>query len=65
MRPAIAFESDERARVYLTNALEPPGEVQLTLDFLPALAQEAAAVNEVKQKRRFTVAIRKSAVCGP
>ena len=51
------FESDERARVYLTNALEPPGDGQLTLDFLPALAHEAEAVNEIKQKRRFTVVI--------
>ena len=49
------FESDERARVYLTNALEPPGEGQLTLDFLPALAHEAEAVNEIKRKQRFTV----------
>ena len=51
------FESDERARVYLTNALEPPGEGQLTLDFLPALAQEAEAVNLIKRKQRFTVVI--------
>ena len=51
------FESDERARVYLTNALEPPGDEQLTLDFLPALAHEAAAVNEIKRKQRFTVVI--------
>ena len=51
------FESDERARVYLTNALEPPGEGQLTLGFLPALAHEAEAVNEIKRKRRFTVVI--------
>ena len=51
------FERDERARVYLTNALEPPGEAQLTLGFLPALAHEAEAVNEIKRKRRFTVVI--------
>ena len=51
------FESDERARVYLTNALEPPVEGQLTLGFLPALAHEAEAVNEIKRKRRFTVVI--------
>ena len=51
------FESNERARVYLTNALEPPGEGQLTLDFLPALALEAEAVNEIKRKQRFTVVI--------
>ena len=51
------FESDERARVYLTNALEPAGDLQLALDILPALANEAAAVNEVKQKKRFTVVV--------
>ena len=51
------FESDERARVYLTNALEPPGDGQLTLDFLPALAHEAEAVNEIKRKQRLTVVI--------
>ena len=51
------FESDERAQVYLTNALEPPGSKQLTLDFLPALAHEAQAVNEIKQHRRFSVVI--------
>ena len=51
------FESDERAQVYLTNALEPPGSKQLTLDFLPALAHEAHAVNEIKLRRRFTVVI--------
>ena len=51
------FESDQRARVYLTNALEPPGDDQLTLDFLPALAHEAQAVNEIKRKQRFTVVI--------
>ena len=51
------FESDERARVYLTNALEPPGDSQLTLDFLPALAHEAQAVNEIKRKQRFIVVI--------
>ena len=51
------FESDERARVYLTNALEPAGSTQLTLDFLPALAHEAQAVNEIKRKQRFTVVI--------
>ena len=49
------FESDERARVYLTNALEPAEDEQLMLDFLPALAHEAKAVNEIKRKQRFTV----------
>ena len=52
------FGSDERAQVYLTNALEPAGDAsQLTLDFLPALAHEAEAVNVVKRERRFTVVI--------
>lgn len=51
------FGSDERARVYLTNALEPASSKQLALDFLPALAHEAEAVNEVKRKQRFTVVI--------
>ena len=51
------FGSDERARVYLTNALEPAGSRQLTLDFLPALAHEAQAVNEIKRNQRFTVVI--------
>ena len=51
------FESDERARVYLTNALEPAEDEQLMLDFLPALAHEAKAVNAIKRKQRFTVVI--------
>ena len=51
------FGSDERARVYLTNALERPGDGQLKLEFLPALAHEAEAVNEIKRKQRFTVVI--------
>ncbi len=51
------FDSDERARVYLTNSLEPSGEGQMRLDFLPALAHEAQAVNEIKRKQRFTVVI--------
>ena len=51
------FESDARAQVYLTNALEPAGNEQLMLDLLPALAHEAEAVNEVKRKWRFTVVI--------
>ena len=51
------FGSDERARVYLTNALEPPGDGQLKFDFLPALAHEAEAVNEIKRKQQFTVVI--------
>lgn len=51
------FNSDERARVYLTDSLEPASDGQVTLDFLPALAKEAEAVNEIKRKRKFTVVI--------
>ena len=51
------FESGQRARVYLTNALEPPGDGQLTFDFLPALAHEAEAVNEIKRRQRFTAIV--------
>ena len=58
------FESDERARVYLTNALEPAGDKQLTLDFLPALAHEAEAVNEIKRKAAVHGGDRESTVPG-
>ena len=52
------FESNERARVYLTNALEPARDFSSTLTFaVPALAHEARAVNRVKRKHRFTVII--------
>ena len=51
------FERHDRARVYLTNALEAPGREQLTFDFLPALAHEAAAVNDIKRNQRFTVVV--------
>lgn len=50
------FGDDERARVYLTNALEPvqdfAGEFE---QMVPALAHEAEAVNQVKKHTRFTV----------
>jgi len=52
------FESDERARVYLTNALEPAQDFSGTLAFaIPALAHEAEAVNKIKQEQPFTVVI--------
>lgn len=50
------FEAEERARIYLTNALEPSQE-QLQLPDFDALAHEAAAVNEIKRQKRFTVVI--------
>lgn len=53
------FGSDERARIYLTNSLEQASDVrQINLTgVLPALAQEAEEVNEIKRKQRFTVVI--------
>ena len=53
------FGSYERARVYLTNALESAQDFsQGALDFaIPALADEAQAVNEIKRDARFTVII--------
>jgi hypothetical protein len=50
------FAADERARVYLTNALEPWQE-QIRLPEFPALAHEALAVNEIKRYKCFTVVI--------
>ena len=52
------FRSEERAQVYLTNALEPAQDFSELMDFaIPALADEAKAVNLVKDQRRFTVVI--------
>ena len=50
------FASDERARIYLTNALEPPRAFQASFD-VPALAHEAKAVNQVKRRQAFNVVI--------
>lgn len=50
------FGTEERARIYLTNALE-PWVKQLPLLGFDALAHEAAAVNEIKRHKRFTVVI--------
>ena len=52
------FQSDERARIYLTNALEPASLAQQRLEgILPALAHEANAVATIKQEQRFTVLV--------
>ncbi|HSW13229.1 MAG TPA: type ISP restriction/modification enzyme [Solimonas sp.] len=51
-----SFGAKERARIYLTNALE-PWQKQLQLPDFSALAHEAAAVNEIKREKRFTVVI--------
>ena len=50
------FATEERARIYLTNALE-PWVKQLPLIGFDALAHEAAAVNEIKRHKRFTVVL--------
>jgi predicted helicase len=50
------FGTEERARIYLTNALE-PWVKELPLIGFDALAREAAAVNEIKRHKRFTVVI--------
>jgi len=52
------FGSDERARIYLTNSLEPPHDFSDRLAFdAPALAHEGQAVNHVKRQQRFTVVV--------
>ena len=52
------FERDQRAQIFLTNALEPAEDSSGTLDFaLPALAHEAEAVNAIKRYRRFTAVL--------
>ena len=52
------FGSDERARVYLTNALERAQGFSGRFEFaIPALAHEANAVNAIKREHRFTVVI--------
>jgi predicted helicase len=54
------FGSDERARIYLTNTLEPASDEKKQREFeewAPALAHEAHAVNAVKKHQRFTVVI--------
>jgi len=53
-----SFGSEERARIYLTNALEPAQDSSGTFKFaIPALAHEAQAVNEIKKSQRFTVVV--------
>ncbi|MGE0767094.1 MAG: type ISP restriction/modification enzyme, partial [Hyphomicrobiaceae bacterium] len=52
------FGSDERAHVFLTNALEPAHDLTGELQFIAAaLAHEAAAANTAKTGASFTVVI--------
>ena len=48
--------SENRANIFLTNALE-PWKAQLDLPGFTALAHESAAVSEVKRTKKFTVVI--------
>lgn len=52
------FHTEARAQIYLTNSLEPARAYAEQFAFTaPALAHEAAAVNQVKQRQRFTVVV--------
>lgn len=52
------FGSEERARVFLTNALEPAQDHSGKFEFaIPALAHEARAVSEVKRQQQFTIVV--------
>lgn len=52
------FGSDERAHVFLTNALEPAHDLDMAFDFMStALAHEATAANNAKEKTPFTVVV--------
>ena len=51
------FGTDERARIYLTNALEEADDRQAKLIGFDALAHEAEAVNKIKRTKRFTVIV--------
>ncbi|TNF20939.1 MAG: hypothetical protein EP318_09105 [Rhodobacteraceae bacterium] len=52
------FGSDERARIFLTNALEPARDLDMEFDFMSeALAHEAQASNDAKAQTPFTVVV--------
>lgn len=52
------FGSDERARIFLTNALEPARDLDMEFIFMAeALAHEAQAANDAKAKTPFTVVV--------
>ncbi len=56
-QPGYQFRFQGRAHIYLTNSLEPPDDKQIKMVGFDALAHEAAAVNEIKRHKRFTVVI--------
>lgn len=49
------FGTEERARIYLTSALEKVDDKQARLIGLDALAHEVEAVDKIKKTKRFTV----------
>jgi len=52
------FGSDERAHIFLTNALEPARDLDLEFLFMSeALAHEAQAANAAKSERAYTVVV--------
>lgn len=52
------FGSDERARIFLTNALEPAHDLDMQFDFMSqAIAHEAKAANEAKDEVPFTTIV--------
>ena len=52
------FGSDERARIFLTNALEPAQDLDMEFIFMSeALAHEASAANDAKAKTPFTAIV--------
>jgi predicted helicase len=52
------FRSDERARIFLTDALEPAQDLTLEFDFITsALAHEASAANSAKAETPITIVI--------
>lgn len=52
------FVSDERARIFLTNALEPARDLDMEFLFMSeALAREAQAANDAKSRTLFTAII--------
>ena len=53
-----SFGSDERARIFLTNALEPPRDLDMEFMFMSeALAHEAQAANDAKSNTPFSVIV--------
>ncbi|WP_404862916.1 type ISP restriction/modification enzyme [Georhizobium sp. MAB10] len=58
LETGYAFGSEERARIFLTNALEPPRDLDMEFVFMSeALAHEAQASNDAKARTAFTIIV--------